>query len=298
MNPLVSIVTPAYNAAPYIGETAESVFSQTWKNWEWIIVNDGSTDQTAALIEGLAQENPQVRVIHQPNSGVSVSRNRGIAEARGTFIAFLDADDLWHADNLRLKMQALESSGAGWAYSNMQRLMQESGTLVPSEPGKSEDVLNNLLRWNGEVIPGISSNVVVRREALGETLRFDPQLSTAADQDFAFYLAAAQPSVFLPDVLLTYRILGQSMSRNLAKLESDHLYAFRKAARNGIFESDTFRRKCFANLYLILAGNWWVNGNNKKRGLKFIAKAVAVYPPVLWKLITKGWRRITGKNRS
>jgi glycosyltransferase involved in cell wall biosynthesis len=88
----ISIITPVFNGARFIMDAASSVQAQTWSDWEWIIINDGSTDATAALLEGLGD--PRIRVIHQVNAGAGAARNVGLDHAQGEYVSFLDADDL------------------------------------------------------------------------------------------------------------------------------------------------------------------------------------------------------------
>lgn len=98
--PLYSIVIPVYNAFRYLEMTLKSIYAQTYGNFEIIAVNDGSSDGSAELLA--LQTDVRLRVFHQKNSGVSVARNRGIQEARGEFVAFIDADDCWNANHLEI----------------------------------------------------------------------------------------------------------------------------------------------------------------------------------------------------
>ncbi|HEU4719602.1 MAG TPA: glycosyltransferase [Bacteroidia bacterium] len=285
--PLVSIVTPAYNAAKFIGETIRSVQAQTISDWEMIIINDGSRDNTAEIVEAFLADT-RITIHHQANAGVSAARNNGLSKAKGAFIALLDADDTFLPDNLEKKTGALQKDPeAVWTYSNLRLIGEDSNACGPDTNGKGENVLENLLLWNGEVIPGPCSNLVFRRRVIDEGVKFDTAFSTAADQDFCLQLAQKYKSVFLREVLACYRILPGSMSRNIAVMEKDHTGVYEKAKRSGAFSSGAFRRKCFSNLYLILAGSWWVNGNNKKRGLLFMWKAIIAWPPAFFSLLKK-----------
>src|SRR5688572_1866005 len=91
---LVSVIIPAYNAGPFISETLESVLAQTYSNWEVIVVNDGSKDNTENILKQYSEKDPRISFISKTNSGVSDTRNKGIDKAKGEFIAFLDADDV------------------------------------------------------------------------------------------------------------------------------------------------------------------------------------------------------------
>lgn len=121
--PTVSIVIPGYNAARFLGETIESALNQTHRDCEIIVVDDGSTDGTRKVIESFGA---RVHAIFGPNRGVSGARNRGTELARGEFLQYLDADDLLERDALAMRVKALKASRADVAYSDWQRLVEQS----------------------------------------------------------------------------------------------------------------------------------------------------------------------------
>jgi glycosyltransferase involved in cell wall biosynthesis len=96
MQPFISIIIPAYNAEQYLTTTLTSVFNQTYTNFEVIVINDGSIDNTEAILITLQQQEPRLKIISQTNQGISIARNTGIAQASGEFITFIDSDDRWH----------------------------------------------------------------------------------------------------------------------------------------------------------------------------------------------------------
>ena len=104
--PKVSVIIPTYNAARWIGETIDSVQSQTYKNYEIIVIDDGSVDSTREVLEKYIKN---INYIYQDNKGVSSARNHGIKISAGEYIAFLDNDDIWLPDKLSLQIQVLES---------------------------------------------------------------------------------------------------------------------------------------------------------------------------------------------
>lgn len=285
--PLVSIVVPAYNAERYISATIGSVQAQTFTDWEMIIINDGSNDQTEEVIFAFLFDN-RIKYFAQQNTGVSIARNNGIKKASGKYIAFLDADDAWEPGNLEQKVNLLESDPAiDWVFSDMYYADEHLNRTGPAPEGRDDNMLENILLWEGEVIPGPCSNIVIKKEILDKDISFDPHLSTAADQDLSLSLAHRYKGKRIPLPLWTYRVISSSMSRNIKVMEHDHLYVYRKAEKSGYFHSAPFRRKCFGNLYMILAGSWWVNGRNKKRALYFMAKAILVQPSNSFKLLKK-----------
>lgn len=116
-NNLVSIITPAYNAEKYIAETIESVLAQTYPNWEMLIVNDCSTDNTAKIVQSYAAKDKRIKLINlTENSGAAVARNTAIQNAKGRYIAFLDSDDLWKKEKLQKQLKFMQQNGYAFMF--------------------------------------------------------------------------------------------------------------------------------------------------------------------------------------
>ena len=116
---LVSIITPAYNAAAYIAETIESVLAQTYTNWEMLIVNDCSKDNTVEIVQSYAAKDKRIKLINlKQNSGAAVARNTAIQNAKGRYIAFLDSDDLWKKEKLQKQIEFMQQNGYEFTYSS------------------------------------------------------------------------------------------------------------------------------------------------------------------------------------
>ena len=114
---LVSIITPAYNAAAYIAETIASVFAQTYTNWEMLIVNDCSKDNTAEIVESYAKKDKRIKLINlKQNSGAAAARNTAIQNAKGRYIAFLDSDDLWKKEKLQKQLSFMQQNGYAFTF--------------------------------------------------------------------------------------------------------------------------------------------------------------------------------------
>ncbi len=284
---LISIIIPAYNAEKYIQETIESVLKQTYKDWELLIINDGSTDSTEQIISTFLNDT-RIKHIIQKNAGVSAARNNGIEIAKGSFICFLDADDAWVETNLEIKIKKLQAlPEIDFVFSNTFFVDEKLNFIRKMNPGTDQNMLNQLLKWERNVICNVCGNSLIRKQCFDRGLRFDENLSTAADQDFAFALAAKYKGYIINEYLFLYRQVGNSMSRNIAVMEKDSLYVYKKAAKNKLFNSFLFKQKCFSNMYLILAGSWYVNGSNKLKGFYFILKSITTYPPNIYKLLKK-----------
>lgn len=287
---LVSVVIPTFNAAEYLGDAIRSVFGQTYRDWELLIIDDGSTDATPELIASFC-EDPRVYSTRIPNAGVANARNVGVSQARGQYVAFLDADDTWEPRNLEAKVALLDQiPEVAWIYSDAY-LANEKLERTAIRVGQEGDLLEQILLWEGDVIPGPGSNLLIRRSCFDAGLRWDPHVSSAADQDLTLQLAKGFRAQRLPEPMWTYRVRENSMSRSAEVTERDHLYVYRKATRENLFPTAAFRQRCFSNLYLIIAGTWW--GNAKKlRALLFVLMAVTTYPPNLLRLVKKALARL------
>jgi glycosyltransferase involved in cell wall biosynthesis len=286
LNSLVSIIIPCYNAEKFIEETIQSVLNQTYTNWELIIIDDGSKDNSSKIVASFLLD-PRISYFYQGNTGVSIARNNGISKVSGSYIAFLDADDVWSPTNLEEKINELQSDEIDYVFSNKEHINENSSSLNIFSKGTDINLLHHFLLWDRTVIPGPASNLVVKKKCLDSGLRFDSEFSTAADQDFCFNLAAKYKGKIIPKPLFKYRVFANSMSRNIATMEKDHIAVYKKAARNNLFNSYLFKQQCFSNLYLVLAGSWWKDGNNKTKGLYFILLSLLTYPPQSLKLVQK-----------
>jgi glycosyltransferase involved in cell wall biosynthesis/peptidoglycan/xylan/chitin deacetylase (PgdA/CDA1 family) len=289
LNPLVSVIIPCYNAEKFVGQAIESALNQTHPDFEIIIINDGSTDKSEEVIKKYCGLDNRIKYFHQQNQGVSLTRNAGIEKSKGDFIAFLDADDAWEPENIEAKINPLlNDSSVDWVFSDMYLADELLNKTEIIEGGNDDDLLNSLLSRKGEAIHA-PSNIVVRSNRLKEhNIRFDSKLSTSADWDFCIQLASKKlKGKRIPVPLWSYRVLENSMSRNLKVIENDNLYVHRKAREQKLFKSFLFKQLCFSNNYLILAGIWWVNGNNKLRAIYYIIKSLLYYPPNILKLLIK-----------
>jgi glycosyltransferase involved in cell wall biosynthesis len=280
----VSVIVPVYNAASFIEETIDSVIVQTFKEWELIVVNDGSTDSTRQILNKY-ESNNQLRFVHKENTGVSDSRNTGARMARGKYICFLDADDILLPTCLERRVEAARD-GAALIHNDIEWMDAAGVRLGIVKSGLSGNVLDNLLLWERTVIPGPSS-MMVSEAVFSEAGGFDINLSTAADQDFFINVAAKHQVTRIAEVLTLYRVHAKGMHLNISLMQRDHIRVFQKAKSNKHFRSFWFMRRCFSNLYFVLSGSWWGHGNNKWMGLYFSMKALIVYPPNITKYINR-----------
>lgn len=210
--PLVSVIIPAYQIAPYIAETLDSVFAQTIEDFEVIVVNDGSPD-TDELERALAPYRDRISYVHQENRGAGAARNRGVQDAHGEFVAFLDGDDLWLSDYLEKQLKFAREGGYDLVYADALLFGKSpvaGKTYMQTAPSEGAVTFVSLLRNDCNVI---TSGVVARRLALIEAGLFDESLRNA--QDFEMWTRMAKRGARLAyqrKVLLRYRCREGSLS--------------------------------------------------------------------------------------
>ncbi len=207
--PQISVVIPAYNAARWIAETVESVLAQTFQDFEIIVVDDGSTDETAAAVAKFKR----VKCIHQVNGGLSSARNAGIRAAMGEYIAFIDADDLWVHDKLDAQMALLKQTGLAWVYSDAYAFDSETRSFLfefsQMRYQHEGDVLQSLLLEDFIPMP----TPILKRHVFDEVGFFteDTNLHSAEDWDMWLRTAAKYPVGFVKRPLAMYRVHPASM---------------------------------------------------------------------------------------
>ena len=209
-HPLVSVIIPVHDGARYLRAALDSVFAQTYRSFEVIVVDDGSADDSGVI----AQSFPEVRYIHQPNQGVAAARNHGIEAARGEFLAFLDQDDVWMPDKLKLQLDYLLSHPEIDYTLTQQKYFLEPGTPLPAWFRK--ELFDSVhTGW-------ILGTMVVRRTAFEKVGHFATGYSAANDSDWFFRAKAAGiPMVVVPELLLLKRIHGANESGRAKEVLSE-----------------------------------------------------------------------------
>jgi glycosyltransferase involved in cell wall biosynthesis len=242
----ISVIIPVYNAERTILETIESVRQQTFSNFEIIVINDGSTDQTLELLQSVKDE--RLKIFCYNNSGLSVARNRGLVHATGEFIAFLDADDLWTSDKLELQLLALQQHPeAGVAYSWTYFMDEQGKSSIPGVSIFFEgDVQPNLL-VNNFLASG--SNPLIRWQAIESVGGFDPTCSGCADWDYWLRLSARWDFVVVPKHQIFYRQSSISMSSKVQGMEDDGFRVVEKIFQTVPTELQHLRKQSLAWIY-------------------------------------------------
>ena len=213
VNPLVSVVIPAYNRAALIGESLESVYAQTYEPLEVIVVDDGSSDDLASALSPYLDRGLRL-IRHEVNKGAPAARNTGIAEAKGEFIAFLDSDDLWEPDKTARQVSALLASGPETAlvYSGIRKIDQNGKFLGFKNPAKKGSIYLDLLANNWI---GSTSTALVRASALTRVGGFDVTLRSRQDLDLWLRIAREFTVDFVDAPLVIYRVHTNRISSNV-----------------------------------------------------------------------------------
>lgn len=229
----VDIVTPAYNAATTIAETIESVLAQTHETWRLWIVDDGSPDNTAAVVEEYLAD-PRIRLLRQSNRGASHARNLGIERSEGPYIAFLDSDDVWEPEFLARSVQALdESPAAGMVWCDMNVIGDGDGTYR----GERDPVYGAAGTTLDAIYSGVTflpSCCLFRHEFFARGLRWLQECSPMEDMPIFLHVAEQADVLYLPERLSNYRVhTGSSTSSRgaIGRNFRSMIYTFRMLYR-------------------------------------------------------------------
>lgn len=228
MNPtaFVSVVIPSYNAARCIRRSVDSVLAQSWQAREIIVVDDGSTDETLAVLAGYGEH---LRVVSQPNGGPSSARNHGLREARGQYVAFLDSDDYWLVEKLERQVALLDAQPDIGFCSTATSVVDMQGKPVRDWPCRnSVETLLETLFMNSAAISGSTSGVLARRELLLAAGGFDERLRGFEDPDLWIRLAARTGYACISEDLTVVVRSPNSVSCNLRAMCAATLASFRK----------------------------------------------------------------------
>ncbi len=233
-NQRVSVVIPAYNAAGTIRMTLITALAQSHWNLEIIVVDDGSTDKTADVVEEIVAKDRRIRLIRMSNGGVAAARNRGIKEACGAFVAILDADDIWHPKKIAKQLAVFRTGASrlGLVYC-WYREIDEAGRIISNAifPPYIGDVYAPLILSN---FIGGGSAALIRRSCLEEVSGFDTSLrdrGAQGSEDTKLFLAIAERYDFglVPEFLMGYRRTSGNMSQDVSQMSRSKMFVLSEA---------------------------------------------------------------------
>ncbi len=232
MSELVSIVTPVYNASRYLAQTIETVLAQTYQEWELLLSDDCSTDDSLKIAKSFQNKDKRIKVLEfNENTGPAGCRNRAIQAAQGKYIAFLDSDDLWVPEKLQMQVQFMEKGGYDLCYSSYQKIDEQDNPIGGQISGPLSVGYDRLL--NSNVIPCLTSMYNVER--IGKYFMED-----IGHEDYVYWLRILKNGYIahgMEQVLAYYRVRKGSVSNNKIKAAGFQWKIYRIALNFSVWRS-------------------------------------------------------------
>lgn len=234
--PVVSVIMPAYNAQPFIEEAIRSVMTQTFSDWELLVLDDGSSDETAAIAARLAAEDPRILFLpNEKNMGVARTRNRGFELCQGAYIALLDSDDVWHQEKLEKQLALARETGAELIYSSYRIVNSKSEKVKADYIVSNQLDLRLLLREN---IIGCSTVLLSRRVV--QEYRFEVDFY---HEDYVLWLRLLQDgckAAGCVETLVDWRYLENSRSFDKRRSACNRWKIYREYLKLPVWKSAWF----------------------------------------------------------
>lgn len=301
--PRISIVVPAFNAANFITLTVKYALLSTYKDFEIVVVDDGSTDDTAALVDEMS---PRVRLIRQANAGMSAARNTGIAGSDSEFVALLDSDDIWHPEKLGAQVDVLERQPeCGFCFGEFRTWDGMSPIAFPSK-SVSRELAPELSGWvyHQFVLTNwaLPSTWLFRRSILGESSAFVTRDQKTDDWEFTIRQSRATRFAKLRDVVALYRQSPGQLSRNLRLDNPGRHMRERAIADYGLLGPDgtrvalpELRTRRFATELSFGADH--IERGSVRVGVSCLVRAIKIRPATLrpYKVVASGLLRRLGR---
>ena len=225
-SPRVSVIIPAFNAAGCVHRAVDSVLGQCFQDFELLVVDDGSTDDTRVV---LAEYGDRIRLLAKVNGGPAAARNHGLQHACGEYVAFLDADDYWKTEKLQRQVELLDTRPEVGFCSTATQVVNSAGQPVGDWPCRPDaGPLPDILFLHGTVISGSTSGVLARRHLITAIGGFDPALRGFEDPDLWIRLAARTEYACIPEALTAVVRTPNSVSGNLVNMRRATLASFHK----------------------------------------------------------------------
>jgi glycosyltransferase involved in cell wall biosynthesis len=293
--PRVSCIIPNFNYARYLRTAIDSALAQTHREIEVIVIDDGSTDGSAEVLRGYGD---RVRWFGQPNRGVSAARNRGIQEARGEFIGFLDADDAWHPRKIELQLALTNDREVGLVHCWVREVDADGEPIALVRGGMRGWLLEDHAQLRTTILGG-GSAALVRRQCFDDLGGFDVALSTSADWDMWRRIMGRYRVDLVEEPLLDYRVHSSAMHRNVALFERDLLHAFESMFSDpAAARVRAYKRIAFATAYSQLAAGHYLAGN-VRRATRYAMNSLVLSPsPIAEIFLRKALRRSAGVGRA
>ena len=282
----ISAVIPAYNAAGFLPRCLESVFAQTLKPEEVLVVDDGSTDNTAALAEALG-----AAVIRRQNGGLSAARNTGIKVASSEWIALLDADDRWAPEKLE-RQAACAGSDTVLVYTGV-KMFDDAGVLGE---GYAIDAVSarKMLRYCNPITP---SSVLARREALMQDGGFREDIRACEDWEMWYRLQRLGQFVAVPDALTDYYVYPNSLSANPARMLQALDQIIDTTLLSGLQGFDRWAWKHRIRAVQLCSAGLIARDNKLKDELQYMFRSLCAWPSPFWETKRYAMFAVSARNR-
>jgi glycosyltransferase involved in cell wall biosynthesis len=249
--PRVSAIVPAYNAAHFLPHSLPSILRQIYADWEAVVVNDGSTDDTERVVESfLPAFGGRLKYVYQVNKGLPAARNTAIRQASGEFIALLDADDVWLPRRLELGVALMDRDPAiGLVHGKVERI-DIAGKFLEYPPTPAQRYLEGRIasRIYDRKAHLLCPTILFRKECVARIGFFDETMRATEDRDMWFRIATKYKVGYLNEVIAQYRISASSMSRDWARMRTWQTYFIERHRASGAV-SNWQARKAFGNMY-------------------------------------------------
>ena len=302
MTPTVTVIITTYNRADYVGDAVQSVLAQTFPDFELILIDDGSTDDTKTILEPYRD---RLQYIYQDNRGLYPARNEGIRAARGRYVAFLDSDDLWCPGKLDAQVRLLDAHPDFGAVHTDSAVIDPLGNVIETSANRNRQTTNGMVFeefFQNYMSVILDSSVMIRRSCFDAIGLFDETCPTVEAYGFFLRLAWRYPIYFLPEPLVTYRRTPGGLSRRsalenvrcreeiLTRFIDQHEEFF--AQHRGLLETKWHRFALESGLLLFHHGDAVHSRSYFRRALPRSPKALLYYlaawtPPPLLKAIRR-----------
>jgi len=279
MLPEISIIMPAYNASKFIEASIQSVQEQTFTNWELIVVNDGSTDNTSDIVRRMQRDDSRIQLLEQVNKKQGAARNTGMKVAKGNWIAFTDSDDLWMNNKLQQQLDAAAKYNADVIYT--------AGIVQYEEENRQEDYYSVYGFYKGidmykmlydtNPIPNLA--VMMKKELISKAGYQDESLDVFGCEDWEYWIRLAKTGADfygIGEKLFVYRVHNSGTSRNTIQMKKAELYAKHKNVDYSILDKALITKR----LQALVVGlqNFLLLHSTTSEALKQLTVIKAIYP--------------------
>jgi len=269
-NPTVSVIIPTYNRVHLVGRAIRSVLNQTYQDFEIIVVDDGSTDNTEEVVESF--NDPRIRYIrHEKNRGGSAARNTGIRASRGEYVAFLDSDDEWLPEKLEKQLSVFEEdSTCGAVYTDFLYMLPDGNVKLCQNYHPEGWILKKLLSSN---VVGTTSTVIVKRECFETVGLFDESLLSCQDWDMWIRIAKRYSFRKVPEPLTKYRVHQDRITTDFRAVWRGH-----RAIMGKYMADIRALGRCLEAYHNFRLGNYLCHAGEMRQGRRYLFRAVVLSP--------------------